>query len=86
MKLLDKTPFIGPMVKDTYKAIEDITKLEDKYKNSDNKDMYNCEILNIMLDYEVITPEMAEELVNEGKLPFKGAMSIINSYKEDAHG
>ena len=84
--ILGKTPFIKTMIDAPYKAINDIAKLEEKYKNTENKDLYNCEILNIMLDYEVITPEAAEDLVEQNKLNFKGAMSIINSYKENANG
>ncbi len=80
--IIDKTPIIGTMVNDTYKAIEDINKLQDKYKNSSNKDAYNGEILNIMLEYEVVTPDVAEKLVANKKLNFAGATSIINSYKE----
>ena len=47
--IIDKTPIIGHMVNDTYKAIQDINKLQDKYKNDSNKDAYNAEILTIML-------------------------------------
>ncbi len=81
--IIDKTPLIGTMVDDSYKAINDIIKLEEKYKNTDDIDMYNCEILNIMLNYKLITPEVAEKLVDENKLEFNGVMSIIDSYKED---
>ncbi len=82
--IIDKTPVIGTMVNDTYKAINDITKLEEKYKDSTNKDAYNCEILGIMLNYEVITPEVAQKLIEEEKLNFAGAEAIVQEYKEAA--
>ncbi|MCM1052911.1 MAG: CvpA family protein [Ruminococcus sp.] len=81
--IIDKTPVIGTMVRDTYKAINDISALNDKYKDDTNKDAYNCEILNIMLDYEVVTPEVTEKLINSKKLNFKGAQIILDSHKEN---
>ena len=81
--IIDKTPIIGHMVNDTYKAIQDINKLQDKYKNDNNKDAYNAEILTIMLKYEVVTPEVTQKLINNTKLDFAGAQSVLNSYKED---
>lgn len=81
--IIDKTPFIGGMVNDTYKAIMDINKLQDKYKNDSNKDAYNREILDIMLKYEVVTPEVTQKLIDIKKLNFEGAQNILDSYKED---
>lgn len=81
--IIDKTPLVGYMVKDTYKAIMDINKLQDKYKDDSNKDLYNGEILNIMLNYEVITPEATQYLIDEKKLDFAGAQNVLNSFKEE---
>lgn len=83
MSILDKTPLIGHMVNDTYKAIQDINKLQDKYKNDTNKDAYNAEILTIMLEYKVVTPEVTQKLIAGNKLNFAGAQNVLNSYKED---
>ena len=81
--IIDKTPIIGHMVNDTYKAIQDINKLQDKYKNDSNKDVYNAEILGIMLKYKVVTPEVTQKLIEDKKLNFAGAQNILDSYKED---
>lgn len=83
--ILDKTPIIGHMVDDTYKAIKDIEKLNDKYKDNSNKDAYNSEILKVMLHYEVVTPEVTEKLIDNKKLDFKGAKETLNEYKEENH-
>lgn len=79
--IIDKTPIISTMVKDTYTAIENIGKLDEKYKDSTNKDAYNCEILGIMLDYKVITPELADKLITNKKLDFTGAKSVVDKHK-----
>ena len=81
--IIDKTPIIGHMVNDTYKAIQDINKLQDKYKNDNNKDAYNAEILTIMLKYKVVTPEVTQKLIVDKKLNFAGVQNILDSYKED---
>lgn len=81
--IIDKTPVIGHMVNDTYKAIEDINKLQEKYKNDSNKDAYNAEILTIMLEYKVVTPEVTQKLIIDKKLNFAGVQNVLDSYKED---
>lgn len=81
--ILNKTPFIGNMVSDTYKAIEDINKLKDKYKNGTDKDAYNAEILNIMLEKEVITVDATQKLINSKKLDFAGVQNVLDSFKEE---
>lgn len=83
ISIIDKTPFIGHMVDDTYKAIKDINKLQDKYKNDNNKDAYNAEILTIMLKYKVVTPELTQKLIADKKLNFAGVQNVLDSYKED---
>lgn len=83
ISIIDKTPFIGHMVDDTYKAIQDINKLQDKYKNDNNKDAYNAEILTIMLKYKVVTPELTQKLIANKKLNFAGVQNVLDSYKED---
>lgn len=82
MSILDKTPLIGTMVSDTYDAILEISDLDEKYKDTNDLDAYNGEILSIMLKYHVITPESARKLIEDDKLNFAGADAIVNTFKE----
>ncbi len=82
MNILDKTPIIGGMVDDTYLAIKEIETLTDKYDNNSDKDAYNQDILSILLKYQVVKPDTAENLVKKDKLKFKGADNIIREFKE----
>ena len=82
MSILDKTPLIGTMVSDTYDAILEISDLDEKYKDSNDLDAYNGEILSIMLKYHVITPESARKLIEDDKLNFAGANAIVNTFEE----
>jgi len=81
--ILDKTPVIGPMVNDTYKAIEEIRDLKEKYASGGNTDLYNNEILEIMLNKKVVTPEVTDKLIKNKKLDFKGVENTLNKYREE---
>lgn len=83
--ILDKTPIIGNITNNTYKAIKEIEDLSKKYENTTNKDEYNSEILKIMLDYKVVTPKVTEKLIKDKKLDFNGATRVLNEYKEENH-
>ena len=82
MSILDKTPLIGSMINETYEAIDEIGKLQDKYGESSNKDAYNGEILSIMLRYHVVTTDTARKLIDSEKLNFAGAEAILNTFEE----
>ena len=82
MSILDKTPLIGTMVSDTYDAILEISDLDKKYEDSNDLDAYNGEILGIMLKYHVITPESARNLIEDDKLNFVGAETIVSTFEE----
>ena len=80
MSILDKTPLIGSMVNETYDAILEIDALEEKYKDTDNKDAYNGEILSIMLRYHVVSKSTVKRLIDTEKLDFAGASSILETF------
>ena len=78
--IMTKSPVISNITNDYYESFEEIYSLKDKYENS-NKDEYNKEALDILLKYNLITPESANNLVEQGKLDFNGAKEIIESYR-----
>ena len=78
--IMTKSPVISNITNDYYESFEEIYGLKDKYENS-NKDEYNKEALDILLKYKLITPESANNLVEQGKLDFNGAKEIIESYR-----
>lgn len=81
--ILDKTPFIGNMVDDTYKAVMDINELNKKYKDNKDIDAQNRDILSIMLKYEVVTPEVTQKLIDNNKIDFAGAQTILDTFREE---
>lgn len=83
MSILDKTPLIGSMVDETYQAIVNISDLQEKYENNPDMNAYNGEILGIMLRYHVITTDTTQKLIDNSKLDFAGAQTILNSFEEE---
>ena len=83
MSILDKTPLIGSMVDETYQAIVNISDLHEKYEEDPNINAYNGEILGIMLRYHVVTVDTTQKLIDNGKLDFAGAQTILNSFEEE---
>jgi len=79
--MLNKTPIISSIVEDSYASFEEIYSLKDKYKNSENKEEYNKEALDILLKYSIISPESAQKLIENKKLDINGAETIIKKYE-----
>lgn len=73
--ILSKTPFTTGF-KNSYKAFNEIRDLDNK----NNKDY---EALKTLLEYEIITPENANKLVENGKINIKGSEKLIESYGEN---
>ena len=71
---------ISPLRDEEYDAILEIDALEEKYKDTDNKDAYNGEILSIMLRYHVVSKSTVERLIDTEKLDFAGASSILETF------
>lgn len=84
--ILDKTPIFAPLTENITNATNDIYSLamdigddEEKIKNSAK---YNLEAMDIMLKYNLVTPESLEELQRQNKLnDLSGIEGIINKYK-----
>lgn len=80
--LLEKTPVLSNIVGDTYKSIVEIYDIAIKNENKEDKTAANLDSLNILLKYEILSPNTAEKLLNDGKLEIDGASDIINNYKK----
>jgi uncharacterized membrane protein required for colicin V production len=75
--ILTKTPYTTGF-KNSYNAFKDISDIGSNLTKSDNKDY---EALKTLLKYEIITPENADKLIENGKINIKGAKQLIESYE-----
>lgn len=79
--ILDKTPIISNIVEDSCESFEEIYSLKEKYKNQGDTNEYNKEALDILLKYDIITPESARRLIEKDKIKIDGVDSIIKKYE-----
>lgn len=79
--MLESTPLIGNMVKDTSLALNEIMELRDEFSSNSTKDEFNRRSLDIMLKYKIVKVDYAEKLISSGKLKIDNADSILNKYR-----
>lgn len=73
--ILTKTPFTKGF-QNSYNVFKEISKMNDK--EQEKKDY---EALNLLLKYEIITPENADKLVKKGKINISKADELIKKYE-----
>lgn len=81
--LYNSSPVVGNVTKDLNNSVDEIIELKDKFDNKETKEDFNLSSLDIMLKHKVIKTDLAEKLVNSGKLKIDSekAKEIINKYK-----
>ena len=81
--LYNSSPVVGNVTKDLNNSVDEIIELKDKFDNKETKEDFNLSSLDIMLKHKVIKTDLAEKLVNSGKLKIDNekAKEIINKYK-----
>ena len=77
--IIQQTPLLSNGTRKLYNAVDKIYKVCDGAE--DNK-AADYESLEILLKYDIITPENAELLLKDGKLKVEDADQLIKEYKE----
>lgn len=76
--ILTKTPVLTQITSDTVEIIDEITNLKDLSNAND----INLRIVDLVLEKEVTSVNVIEELVERGKLNIKNIDNILSKYKE----
>lgn len=79
-QILNNTPILTTMSKDTINVFNEFSELQDKHKNSSSQKEFNTEAMDIFLKYKIITVDSAIELVNKEKISID--VSVLDKYKE----
>ena len=66
--ILNKTPILNKVCDDTLDTFNEIIKLKDEYKTTNNMDEFNQKALNVMIEKGIITKENAQKLIDKGKI------------------
>ncbi len=80
-KILESTPVLSNIVGDFNQAFHDIYELSKQYEQSEDKNRFNLETVDILLKYHIVEVNDVEELVRSGKLSITGIDSLLNNYR-----
>ena len=79
--ILESTPIVGNLSKNTSIATNEIMELRNKFSSDSTKDEFNKNCLDIMLKYNIIEVDYATKLLNSGKLKIDNYERILNKYR-----
>lgn len=81
--ILNKTPILTTMTKDTIKASEEVSNLIDDYKTKNKFDSsFDYKAIDIMLEHKIVKPSSIEKLEEKNKIKVKNIDKLIEKYKE----
>ena len=78
-RILNKTPFLSNIVGKTINTVDEIYTI---CLNNKDKEQANLESLDVLMKYEILSYESANNLIESGKLKIENADSIVEKYKE----
>ena len=81
--LVTKTPVLSSIVKNTYNSVSDIYRIATNHENNKDKAQANKEGLRTLLKYEIITPDSAEKLIDDGKLKVADGKEVIEEFRKE---
>ena len=79
--ILSYTPILSHITNDSYQAFKEVYNMKQKYKKTGDMDAYNLESLDVMLKYEIVTPEDIRDLQDRKKLNIKNMDSVVKKYE-----
>lgn len=82
-QILEKTPILSELVKDSVGVIKEFSELKTKYEETTSPSEFNRETLDLFLKYDIITVESVDYLVEKDKLKIDNIESILIKYREE---
>lgn len=79
--ILGNTPLLSNVTNDLYNSVTEVYDICVEYDNKENKEEGDYKSLEVLLKYDIITPESVEKLVNKGKIRIEGTDELIEKYK-----
>ncbi len=83
-KILNETPILSGVIKDTTKVVDEFVLLKDRYTDeSVNTNEFNKETLDLFLKYNVVTIESVDKLVKDEKIKIDNVEEILQKYRKE---
>mgnify|MGYP003289988087 CR=1 FL=1 len=79
--MLSNTPLLSNVTNDLYNSVTEVYDICVEYDNKENKEEGDYKALEVLLKYDIITPESVEKLVSKGKIKVEGTDELIEKYK-----
>lgn len=83
-KILNNTPILSGVIKDTNAVINEFASIKDKYtdKNVDTNE-FNKETLDLFLKYNVVSVDSIDKLIKDNKLKIDGIDEVLVKYRKE---
>lgn len=83
-KILNNTPILSGVIKDTNAVINEFASIKDKYtdKNVDTNE-FNKETLDLFLKYNVVSVDSVDKLIKDNKLKIDGIDEVLVKYRKE---
>ena len=73
-RIIISTPILSNITSNNYVAVRDIVKLQDKYKDVEDKTAYNIEAISIMVKYGVVDKKVVQDIIDNNKIKLEGVV------------
>lgn len=81
--LLNNTPILTNLTKETVKACDEIENLIEEYNEKNSKiEEFDYNTIDVMLKYKIVKVESIEKLVEKDKLKIDNIDKLLDKYKE----
>ncbi len=81
-KILNHTPILSSISKDSIKMFDDFKGLQEKYKVEKNAMQFNYDTIKIFLQYNIVDVKSVDKLVSKGKLQIDNLEPLLACYRE----
>lgn len=81
-KMLDHTPVLSRVIRNTNQAIGDIYSVSEKFVGKEDSNQLNIETIDVMLKYKIVKVDYIEKLLDKNKLDnVTGIDTVLNKYR-----
>lgn len=79
--ILKNTPVLSNIAKETLELTDKIEIIKEKYKSDESSSKFNLEVLDLFLEYKIISVDNVDKLIKNGKLNIEGSNQILEKYR-----
>ncbi len=80
--IVSKTPLLSNVTNDLYYSVSEVYDILEVYETDVNRKTADREALDVLMKYDIISPESVKKLVDKGKLKIDNVDELLEKYKE----